>query len=166
LTADQLARFEEGRAWFDDGWSAEEGLGPLYLQDRCSSCHDLPTLGGTGVEVLPLVSRSFVTGNRDPLEARGGPVIQVRATPELQGAGIQREKNPEVERERISVLAPFLYGAGLVEALSQKTVHLYSDLLLHDLGPHFRTVCSGDIHASESITARLQGLGLSLGILP
>lgn len=307
LTADQLARFEEGRAWFDYGWSAEEGLGPLYLQDRCSSCHDLPTLGGTGVEVLPLVSRSLGAGSCDPLEALGGPVIQYRATPLLQGAGIQRERNPEVATERVKLLAPLLYGAGLVEAiqeaeilsradpddldgdgisgrpartadgrigrftrkgtaadllhqaasaastdigltssihpqentvngkplpdgvdpavdpelrqdvldriveylrylaplsrespettaaadsirrgedlfegvgctgchtpsmitgeneveaLSQQTIYLYSDLLLHDLGPDFRTVCSGEVAVSESITARLQGLGL------
>lgn len=307
LTADQLARFEEGRAWFDYGWSPDEGLGPLYLQDRCSSCHDLPTLGGTGVEVLPLVSRSLGLEDCDPLEGLGGPVIQDRATPPLQAAGIQRERTPELATERVRFLAPLLYGAGLVEAipeaeilsradpgdldgdgisgrparasdgqigrytrkgsaadllhqaasaastdlgltssihprestvngeplpagvdpvaepelrqevldrivdylsylaplskespetpaaadsirrgeglfedigctschtpsmvtgeneveaLSQKTIYLYSDLLLHDLGPDFGTVCSGDVAATESITARLQGLGL------
>jgi CxxC motif-containing protein (DUF1111 family) len=43
-------------------------------------------------------------------------------------------------------------------ALSEKTIYLYSDLLLHDMGPDHRTVCGGNASPTEFRTARLMGL--------
>jgi CxxC motif-containing protein (DUF1111 family) len=51
-------------------------------------------------------------------------------------------------------------GANLVPALDRKAIHLYSDLLLHDLGPNVRSACSGDVSPTEVRTARLMGLRL------
>lgn len=81
LSKAELARFEEGRAWFDYAWTPDDGLGPLYIQNRCSSCHDLPELGGTGVETLSLMIRFDSVDGCDPLEEEGGPVQQERSTP-------------------------------------------------------------------------------------
>lgn len=49
-------------------------------------------------------------------------------------------------------------GPDPVEALSNKTVYLYSDLLLHDLGPDLATTCAVDAAPSEVRTAPLMGL--------
>jgi CxxC motif-containing protein (DUF1111 family) len=51
-------------------------------------------------------------------------------------------------------------GPSGIEAVDRKTIFLYSDLLLHDLGPGYRTVCSGQASPTEFKTARLQGLRL------
>jgi CxxC motif-containing protein (DUF1111 family) len=51
-------------------------------------------------------------------------------------------------------------GPNPVEALSNQPIHLYSDLLLHDLGPEVRSICSGDVSPTEVRTARLMGLRL------
>ena len=48
-------------------------------------------------------------------------------------------------------------GPSETEALDHKTIHLYSDLLLHDLGADYRTVCRGEAAPTEFKTARLQG---------
>ena len=48
-------------------------------------------------------------------------------------------------------------GPNEISALSRKTVHLYSDLLLHDLGPEYRGVCAGDASPTEFRTGRLTG---------
>jgi CxxC motif-containing protein (DUF1111 family) len=48
-------------------------------------------------------------------------------------------------------------GPNEVSALSRKTVRLYSDLLLHDLGPDYRGVCAGDASPTEFRTGRLIG---------
>lgn len=51
-------RFLLGRALFERIATQDEGLGPLYNQDRCSSCHDEPTVGGASsasVRVLSLI---------------------------------------------------------------------------------------------------------------
>lgn len=44
-------------------------------------------------------------------------------------------------------------------ALSRKTVNLYSDLLLHDMGPALTNVCAHDAAPRELRTALLMGLG-------
>lgn len=50
-------------------------------------------------------------------------------------------------------------GPNGVDALDRKTVFLYSDLLLHDLGPAFAGVCGPSAAPSELRTAPLMGLG-------
>jgi CxxC motif-containing protein (DUF1111 family) len=49
-------------------------------------------------------------------------------------------------------------GKHAVAALSGKIVPLYSDLLLHDMGPDYRGVCAGDASPTEFRTGRLMGL--------
>ena len=50
LTSAELARFEQGKVWMERQWTEEQGLGPLYIQRGCGSCHDLPNMGGAGAE--------------------------------------------------------------------------------------------------------------------
>ena len=45
LTEAELTRFQWGRELFDRQWTPEQGLGPLFMQPGCGSCHDLPTIG-------------------------------------------------------------------------------------------------------------------------
>ena len=50
-------------------------------------------------------------------------------------------------------------GRSRIPALSQKTVNLYSDLLLHDMGPKLANVCAHDAAPEELRTTMLMGLG-------
>lgn len=45
-----------------------------------------------------------------------------------------------------------------VTALSRRTIHLYSDLLLHDMGPELANVCAQDADPRELRTSPLMGL--------
>jgi len=45
-----------------------------------------------------------------------------------------------------------------IAALDRKVVHLYSDLLLHDMGPDLADICLGDARPNEFRTAPLMGL--------
>jgi CxxC motif-containing protein (DUF1111 family) len=49
-------------------------------------------------------------------------------------------------------------GASPVAALARREIPLYSDLLLHDLGPENRGVCVGDARPTEARTAILMGI--------
>ena len=49
-------------------------------------------------------------------------------------------------------------GDGVSEALEGKTIHLYSDMLLHDMGPQITDICGPTATPSEVMTARLMGL--------
>lgn len=127
LSPELLARFEDGRSWFDYGWTQEEGLGPLYLQDRCSSCHDLPELGGTGVEILPLATRFHGAEGCDLLEEEGGPILQRRSTPLAQALGIFREEVPAGATHRVEEVSPLLYGLGLVVNIPEAAILANAD---------------------------------------
>jgi len=49
-------------------------------------------------------------------------------------------------------------GRNTVVALDRKPVPLYSDLLLHDMGPEHRGICAGEATPTEARTAILMGL--------
>jgi CxxC motif-containing protein (DUF1111 family) len=49
-------------------------------------------------------------------------------------------------------------GSHRVAALDRKIVHLYSDLLLHDLGPDLSNACAVGASATELRTQPLMGL--------
>lgn len=56
-------------------------------------------------------------------------------------------------------LPEFRTGPHTVESLSRVPVHLYSDLLLHDLGEELESVCAAGAAPTEHRTAPLWGLG-------
>jgi CxxC motif-containing protein (DUF1111 family) len=56
-------------------------------------------------------------------------------------------------------------GPNAVRALSMKTVHAYTDLLLHDMGPERADICFGLASPSEFRTAPLMGLRLAKSFL-
>src|SRR5206468_4664518 len=49
-------------------------------------------------------------------------------------------------------------GPNPIKALDRKTVALYSDLLVHDMGPELADICLGEAHPSEFRTEMLMGL--------
>ncbi len=72
----ELDAFERGQALFNRPFSPEEGLGPLFNQDRCSSCHDLPTSGGHGAEPVLKVSRFDPVEGCNTLPNEGGGLLR------------------------------------------------------------------------------------------
>ena len=121
LDAAQLARFDAGQALFNTDISAEEGLGPAFNQRRCSSCHDLPTLGGSGVERVDRATRW--DGERcDPLREEGGDNVQPRVTEHFRAMGGVGERIPRRATHTVSMVAPVLYGLGLVAAIADEDI--------------------------------------------
>lgn len=122
LTDDELARFREGRVLFDRAFTPEEGLGPLYGQPRCSSCHDLPELGGRGAEPQNRGTRFTPPDNCDLLEEEGGDNVQTGATPALRAYGIRGERHPPSANAIARMAPPPLYGIGLIEAIPDEAI--------------------------------------------
>jgi CxxC motif-containing protein (DUF1111 family) len=112
---------------FQRPFTPEEGLGPLFNDERCSSCHDLPTSGGAGVDLVTRMSAVHRDGRCDLRSGRGGDNLQRRATPLLAEAGIDREARPEEPVTLAEMAAPALYGLGLVEAVPLATLLQYAD---------------------------------------
>ena len=126
LLPEQRSRFLEGQRLFDRDFTPEEGLGPSYNQLRCSSCHDVPSRGGSGVELVRKATR-WLDGRCDLLEEEGGDNIQQRAIEALRQAGTTDEKMPASATHIVNLTAPALYGLGLVEAIPESTLLALAD---------------------------------------
>ena len=127
LSEAERGRFLLGRALFERLATPEEGLGPLFNAERCSDCHDQPAVGGGGIAIPVLKATGFVEGRCSLLEDRGGDNLQRRATPAALAAGVGAEQVPEEATATALVVAPPLYGLGLLEAVSVAEVEAGAD---------------------------------------
>lgn len=127
LGAEEAARFSAGKALFNRAFTPEEGLGPLFNQTRCSSCHDLPTSGGHGAESVRKATRFDEATGCDLLEEGGGDLLQSAVTALGRAAGIQPERIPEGATHTADIQPPPLYGLGLVEAVPDSAIAAGAD---------------------------------------
>ncbi len=121
LSADQLALFRNGLSLFNRDFTDAEGLGPTFNQRRCSSCHDLPTVGGSGVERVLKATR-WSDGRCSVLTDEGGDNVQSRATQTLRDRGGSGERIPPRATHTVDLVAPALYGIGLISAIPEAVI--------------------------------------------
>lgn len=126
LSADQLERFLVGQARFVQILTFEEGLGPLFNQDSCGSCHNNP-VGGTGT-VSVTRAGLLINGVFDPLADMGGSLFQQEAVSEECAEVVPPEANVIAKRVTNSALA-----FGLIEAIPDQA---FLDLVANPPNPN------------------------------
>jgi hypothetical protein len=114
LTAVERALFDEGKVEFTRILSVADGLGPIFNDSSCSTCHSSPRAGGAGSKRVTRFGRAAVVPNPfDPLASLGGSLLQVSAT--LPECVETVPASADVEIQRVT---PSTAGAGLVEAIN------------------------------------------------
>ena len=85
LTAAQLSYFSDGQARFQEVESVQNGqnngLGPSFNSNSCSSCHAQPSIGGTSPSVNPqiaLANEAGATNSVPEFITLNGPVREAR----------------------------------------------------------------------------------------
>ena len=133
LTRAQLDRFNRGRDVFARVFTDETGLGPSFNSDACAGCHEEPSIGGIGddldedVETHVSVARGRVC---DDLAPHGGAVIQQFTTAlfQAQYPGFTSEAIPPEAGSNVGRrTTPMLFGFGLLEAVSERTILALAD---------------------------------------
>lgn len=119
LDDQQLRRFARGQTLFNRPFTVAEGLGPIFNQDRCGSCHDLPTSGGHGAEPVEKAARFDPVEGCSTLAERGGDLLQQIVTEPARTLGVQPEQIPEGATDVAHVLPTAVYGLGLVAAIPE-----------------------------------------------
>jgi len=115
LSPGELAAFAEGDAQFERAFTVREGLGPIFNNVSCASCHS-----GDGRGRPENILVRFSRGG-DPIFEEGGPQLQDRAIP-----GAEPERLPaNVESSRR--LPPPVFGAGLLEAVPESALIALED---------------------------------------
>ncbi len=127
LTGDQRDRFKKGRVVFNQVFTPQTGLGPLFNGTGCASCHNEPVPGGGGSFTQVNASVLDSSGFCDPLVERGGPVFQLSVTPALKDAlGIDAEPIPPgAARGRRTT--PDVFGFGLLDAVPESSILTLAD---------------------------------------
>jgi CxxC motif-containing protein (DUF1111 family) len=128
LSMEERARFERGREEFENTFSPDSGLGPLFNSEACGECHESPVAGGTGDEVETHVAAYYPDGFCDLLANEGGPVVQQRTTPALARAmGIDREPTPRSTTVIAMRTTPDVFGFGLLDAVPDSLILALAD---------------------------------------
>jgi CxxC motif-containing protein (DUF1111 family) len=111
----ERSAFVEGDAQFGRPFAVVEGLGPIFNNVSCASCHS-----GDGRGVLTnILTRFSVAG--DPVVHLGGPQLQDRAIP-----GAEAERMP-AGAETSRRLPPPVFGMGLIEAIPADSILALAD---------------------------------------
>lgn len=125
LTAEELARFEAGKAAFSRVFLAEEGLGPVYNENTCNACHSTPGIGGMGVEFDIHVAVQHEDGRCETPGAAG--VLRIQVTRLAAGLGVTPETVPAGANQTGVFNAPPLWGRGLMEAIPEAALLALED---------------------------------------
>ena len=115
LSNGELGSFQTGHTQFRKAFSIDEGLGPIFNNVSCASCHSGDGRGTPG-NILVRFSRGT-----DLDLAEGGPQIQDKAIP-----GATAEQLPagvDVSHR----LPPPVFGVGLIEAIPESTILSHED---------------------------------------
>ncbi|TMB24961.1 MAG: hypothetical protein E6J65_11240, partial [Deltaproteobacteria bacterium] len=78
LTAEELAKFEAGKTEFSTAEEPDEGLGPVFNEAACVTCHTGPgtAVGGTTQRMETRFGRLRDDGTFDPMSELGGSLLQ------------------------------------------------------------------------------------------
>ena len=121
LTAEELARFDAGKDEFLEVETVADGVGPVFNDVSCATCHSVPEVGGGSPRLETRFGALTATGAFDPLAQFGGSLIQE------QGIGAAGECNyvAEVVPPQATIVAKRrttpLFGLGLVDAVPDST---------------------------------------------
>ena len=106
----ELGDFQDGQIQFRRAFSIAEGLGPIFNNVSCASCHSGDGRGRPE-NVLVRFSRGA-----DLVPGEGGPQMQTRAIP-----GAQSEVLPSGVDVSLR-LPPAVFGVGFIEAITESTI--------------------------------------------
>ena len=118
LSSAELADFTEGRSEFEAVETPEGGLGPIFNDASCAACHTAGGIGGASERTVTRFGR-VVNGQFSSLDHLGGSLLQAKAIDPAVQETVPVEANVVIQR----VTTP-LFGAGLIEAISDQDIEL------------------------------------------
>lgn len=123
ITAAEFELFRMGLDDFLEVESAEEGLGPAFNGTSCAACHNTPGIGGIAPIAEIRAGGRGPGGGFVPLDPSGETLFHLFSVP---SHACQSVIPPEATVIARRVPIP-LFGAGLVEAISDDTIRALAD---------------------------------------
>lgn len=121
LSPSELLQFEAGRDAFQEVESPDtDGLGPVFNEASCGTCHSTPAVGGGSMRLEKRFGTT-IAGNFDPLTQFGGSLIQDHAIGPRGACNYVPELVPAQATLQAGRRATPLFGLGLVDAVPDST---------------------------------------------
>jgi CxxC motif-containing protein (DUF1111 family) len=111
----ELGDFQDGQVQFRRAFAVKEGLGPIFNNVSCASCHS-----GDGRGRPENILLRFSRGT-DLVEAEGGPQIQDKAIPGAEPEGLPTGVDVSLR------MPPPVFGVGLMEAIPESLIVTRAD---------------------------------------
>lgn len=128
LTPAQVALFNAGKVAYEKNFTVAEGLGPLFRERACVTCHGFPVTGGSDNGTVNNVTHFMINndGNWMPALELGGPVIQhrdIRSEPGGASCPLVAESVPPLPKITTSLRhSPPVFGFGLLDAVADEEI--------------------------------------------
>ncbi|HWP82122.1 MAG TPA: di-heme oxidoredictase family protein [Bacteroidota bacterium] len=120
LTRAQNLAFLRGDEAFEKSFSVAEGLGPIFNQPSCESCH---SGDGKGHPRTNLIRFGLNTGTSfEPLVDFGGPQLQEKSIPGVPPETLPAHANAISRRS-----GPMVFGLGLIEGIPDSAILALAD---------------------------------------
>ena len=118
LSPFELQLFEAGKTAFSMPLTVAQGVGPIFNEVSCASCHNQPTTGGFSTRKVTRFGKAAAGGNPfDPLMNLGGSLLQD------QSLDINcREVVPPEADHTARRGTPALFGAGLIDSVEDASI--------------------------------------------
>jgi hypothetical protein len=116
---DLKARFTAGKAGFQEVETVADGIGPVFNNVSCVSCHSVPATGGGSTLVETRFGR-MVNGQFDPMTDFGGSLIQTQGIGLFNGVNFVGETVPPQATIVAGRRTTPLFGLGLVNAVPEE----------------------------------------------
>lgn len=111
----ELGDFQDGHEQFRKSFSIREGLGPIFNNVSCASCHS-----GDGRGMAENILTRFSRGT-DLVLGEGGPQVQTKAIPGATAEEVPAGANVSYR------LPPPVFGVGFLEALTESAIVSHED---------------------------------------
>lgn len=121
ITASEFELFRMGLDDFSEVETAEDGLGPAFNGTSCAVCHSVPAIGG--ISTMTEVRAGYRDEDGKFTELLGGTLYHLFSVP---GHRCQVQIPPEANVIARRMPTP-LFGAGLVEAISDEAIAALED---------------------------------------
>lgn len=125
LTNGQMQHFTTGMTQFEFQWDPAHGLGPVYIQNSCVSCHNQPVAGGDNPSkgTITYFGALNSDGSFNPLTDEGGYLLQPLSVSKfIGGCLLPGEVIPPDATVVVKRLSRDLFGAGLVDAIADSDI--------------------------------------------
>lgn len=122
LNAAQLQRFADGTVEFNNVLTISDGLGPIFNDVSCGTCHSFPAAGGAGTKTVIRAGIASNGGNPfDPLASLGGSLFQKDSIDPLLSEVVPASADVIALR-----VTPQAIGIGLLEAIDDADILAYA----------------------------------------